>query len=287
MRVAGSLPPARSNSCERQFGFRGENLHFVSFKHLGVRAFLITPGLMWYIPFQKATLSPSIMSSQGCSTRSDYSSQARVFGERKVQHLSDRAAQFTWVHGAFIYRRVMKCCENNPSVKTMTQVHFYTAASWFRCSKRSFCCSLKSIGMYPIKKKQKKNVCSVKKADGSLRDIFPVTFFSYERDYVSKLGAEPGGLQKKLAPRSCSLPEKFQSNHDRSVIITAVISVCDFITVSLYIHCRADLWRWESARKNKYNLAHGLIIRVALLFSNIKDSYGLQTASWFCKYIFN
>lgn len=172
MRVAGSLPPARSNSCERQFGFRGENLHFVSFKHLGVRAFLITPGLMWYIPFQKATLSPSIMSSQGCSTRSDYSSQARVFGERKVQHLSDRAAQFTWVHGAFIYRRVMKCCENNPSVKTMTQVHFYTAASWFWCSKRSFCCSLKSIGMYPIKKKQKKNVCSVKKADGSLRDIF-------------------------------------------------------------------------------------------------------------------
>lgn len=139
----------------------------------------------------------------------------------------------------------------------------------------------------PHQKKTKKNVCSVKKADGSLRDIFPVTFFSYERDYVSKLGAEPGGLQKKLAPRSCSLPEKFQSNHDRSVIITAVISVCDFITVSLYIHCRADLWRWESTRKNKYNLAHGLIIRVALLFSNIKYSYGLQTASWFCKYIFN
>lgn len=51
-------------------------LHFVSFKHLRVGAFLITPGLMWYIPFQKATLPPSIIRRQGCSTHSDYSSQA-------------------------------------------------------------------------------------------------------------------------------------------------------------------------------------------------------------------
>lgn len=144
----------------------------------------------------------------------------------------------------------------------------------------------KASGCTPSKKNKK--TCALSKRQTALwGTFFSVTFFSYERDYVSKLGAEPGGLQKKLAPRSCSLPEKFQSNHDRSVIITAVISVCDFITVSLYIHCRADLWRWESTRKNKYNLAHGLIIRVALLFSNIKDSYGLQTASWFCKYIFN
>lgn len=40
----------------------------VSFKHLGVRAFLITPGLMWYIPFQKAKLPTSIISGQGCSS---------------------------------------------------------------------------------------------------------------------------------------------------------------------------------------------------------------------------
>lgn len=52
------------------------DLVFVSFKHLCVGAFLITPGLMWYIPFQKATLPPSIICSQGCSTHSDYSSQA-------------------------------------------------------------------------------------------------------------------------------------------------------------------------------------------------------------------
>lgn len=85
------------------------------------------------------------------------------------------------------------------------------------------------------------NTVLCKMAEGSLSSIFfPVSFFSYKRDYVSKLGAEPGGLEK-LAPHSCSLPEKFQSNHNRSVIITAVIFVCDFITVSLYIHCHADL----------------------------------------------
>ena len=34
-----------------------------------------------------------------------------------------------------------------------------------------------------------------KKAKASLRNIFPATFFSYKRDYVSKLGAVPGGLK--------------------------------------------------------------------------------------------
>lgn len=136
-------------------------------------------------------------------------------------------------------------------------------------------------------KNLKMNSVLSKKASASLREIFPIPFFSYKRDYVSKLGAVPGGLQK-LAPRSCSLPEKFQSNHNRSVIITAVISVCDFITVSLYIHCHADLWRRESARKkiNKYSLAPGPNISAVLLL-NIKDSCGLQTPSWFYKYILN
>lgn len=77
-----------------------------------------------------------------------------------------------------------------------------------------------------------------------LKNIFPVTFFS-------------GTLQ-----------EKFQSNHSLSVIITAVISVCDFINVSLEIHCNVDLQ--GKSEKNLSSAVLGLITKFYIFFKHQK-----------------
>lgn len=159
--------------CTQQSEFWGDLL-FVSFKHLCVGAFLITPGLMWYIPFQKATLPPSIIYSQGCSTHSDYSSRAFTQKTEKCN---------IWLIG--------QC-----SSQTFTKCLLFPATQWsltnmihHRGESHSFLHGSFVLLMFtlhqdvPIKKKKEKLLkwkeCSKKVF---VRNIFPITFFSHERD---------------------------------------------------------------------------------------------------------